>query len=220
MNPEQKPFPGRTPRESAPIDTGNPPSESQPVDDFARLTSGIQSAIDECRRTDWSADNAAEYAVFQQLSRDLAELQDDIRSLPPDTIAARTRTEALDGFLDAMVDSLQADLVPDDFQSGKSNQWFASAVNTDNPWCVLAVEVDKSAIDSGREINGMPTCLLKILGTRELIVAPLLVSNSEFRTGSQFLVFGQLTPPEPDDRSLMKVVSVHVSFQITRRGSR
>ncbi len=196
---------------------GGNTAAADPNDEFSRLVAQVEEGIRSCRATDWSADDATEYTTFQNLVRDIVTARDWLASNSPDDAQLATRTEWVQNQMDEIVKSMTDDIDIDEFDSGKSNHWFATAINPDNPWCVLAVEVYQDAIMTGT-VDNVPACTLKILGTNEIIVAPLLVDGRQYRKGRKFLIFGkvnldkQFRLRESGEVQMARVVDVHASF--------
>ena len=191
-------------------------------DDFNGLTERIATAFRLCRETDWSADNAGEYRTFQDLARDLVAARNWLENRPMTDDEFATRETWFQEQMDAIVMSMSDDIDIDEFETGKSNQWFAESVNRDHPWCVLSVTVHKDAIMTGN-IGDRPACTLKVLGTNEIVLAPLHVDGREFRQGREFLIFGELETGatgrirNADNSQMTRVVRVHVSFWINEK---
>jgi S1-C subfamily serine protease len=198
--------------------------ESAPLDPFAAAVAEAEKGIQACRQTDWTADNAAEYTAFQRLSRTIYELQ-DLAAVPADVDEQEARREQLRKLFDEIESSLGPDLERADFDEGKSNRWFAKAISPENPWCVLAVTVERNAIETP-SVGGEDAVRLRLHGTNETVVARPGVEGPVFQTGRRFLIFARVdmnrnaAAASRESGSMVRLIDIHAAFWINLRDNR
>ena len=207
------------------LDPGNEVSEpAEPIDEFTRTAALVRTGIQKCRETDWTADNAEEFAEFQDLSRGLFELQ-ELLDVSGDAELAQQREETHQAIFNEIAESLSPDLDLAEFDNGKSNQWFADAITPTNPWCILAVTVTKNAIETSA-IDGQDAATLRLNGTNEVVVARLGIDGRNFQTGRKMLIFAKVDVNRPAPHNdgqtagMVRLIEVHAGFWINLRGSR
>lgn len=189
-----------------------------PVDEFTQSVALVRNAIQKCRDTDWTADNAEEFAALQDLSRELFKMQELVNA-SANAEQRQSREETLQVIFREIAETLSPDLNLAEFDSGSSNQWFADSITPENPWCVLAVTVIKNSIATGA-IDGLDATTLRLNGTNEVVVAKLGMDGREFQSGRKMLIFARVDVNRPAPHSdgessgMVRLIEVHAGFRI------
>ncbi len=199
------------------------PSQGSRGQAFRETLQNLMSDADACRKTDWSADNATEFAAMQSLSRNLSDAYDWVAQNPPDNDDVHKDQEMLDQAVEQITMSLQDDLIRAEFLAGKGNEFFFQQVTTENPWFVIAVKVSLDQFNSPPVAN-QETIAFELLGSGKHVLAAAGPDARTFRAGRRFLLIGRLAEMGPISSSLFEgqpripLVNVHANVEITIQG--
>lgn len=184
---------------------------------FDAILQNLTRSADECRKTDWSAELESEYASMQNLAKYMDEAFEWLvrnGAVIDDFEDCKAR---LDEALEEITESIEDDLVRDEFLAGAGNQFFFSQVDKENPWFMISARVVTDQFNSP-QVGGQDTVVFDVMGTGRNVMAAAGRDARSFKKGRRFLLFGQLAPQssvnlggdEPDAQ--VSLINVHTHF--------
>ncbi|MGI9516272.1 MAG: S1 family peptidase [Pirellulaceae bacterium] len=186
------------------------------------IITGLVSTTSQCRETDWTAESTEEYASLQKLAEHLYLAHRWIGTNLELVDNPEYFDEQLQAALEEIGLSLEDDLIIDEFEAGKGNEYFSEQVNSGNPWFALYAVVEKDLFNSPR-FRGQNTVVFRILGTDEYVLSPIYEDARSFRSGRRFLLFGKLDPrgsiktDQFGDQDRLELIDVFTFFELMRR---
>ncbi len=187
-------------------------AEVRAAQKFDSIMTNLMQAVDECRKTDWTAELDSEYNSMQNMSRHMDEVMEWFSRNPG------ADQERWNEAIDEITLSIEDDLERTEFAEGKGNKFFAEETNTENPWFMISAEVVANQINSPT-VKGQETITFKVLGTSKHVLAAAGAGANSFRQGRRFILFGQLDPSGSvnSKHGRVQLINVHTHFWLRSR---
>ena len=223
-SPKLKPFPRASEMLRQKTSTSNPES-TKALQSFDNIVRQLSTLVDACRRTDWTADNPAEFESMQALSKTFFAFFDWRTKESFQVEDMEQYEKRFEEIMEEMTISLEDDLDRNEFLSGKGNEFFTSLVTRENPWFIIGVKVELGQFNSP-PVDGKESVAFRILGTdKHLLTIPGMEARN-FRQGRRFLLIGKLSDQKPfrsslfDGETSIPLVEIPLHFQIKLRSDR